>query len=468
MAWAYGAYVGGRLLVLAATVVLARLLTPAEFGLVALALTFMIFMDAARDLGLGQALIVSERGEEEERAQTAFGWGVTIGLCLSLATAAVAPLAARFFDEPELTGLLAALGANFFLRSLGATHLAIARKALNYRVRTVSEIADASVRGVVGIGLALLDFGAWSLVLGYLAGSLTSSTALWLLVPFRPRARLTRAHLRDMLSFGGTLTIVDIGAVLAYNLDYVFIGRVLGASSLGLYSIGFRLPELVVMNIATVAGEVLFPAYAAVDRARVRDAYLSALRYTAMLTVPLAAALIVLAQPLVAVLFGDQWDRSGPVMQVLACYALVVALSIPAGTVFKVTRQAWILVAVTIPFLVLLVVALTIFTDQGIMAVATCTTALEAIGLPILTVIASRRLAVPVRASIAAVAPAVLAALGMAAAMLPCAELIDAPLPALLAGGSLGLAVYLGLLVAFAGEDLRRLRRIAFPGAPAS
>jgi len=467
MAWAYGAYVGGRVLVLVATAILARLLTPAEFGLVALALTFMVFMDAARDLGLGQALIVGEPGEEAEQAQTAFGWGVAIGLSLSLATAAIAPLAARFFDEPELTGLLAALGANFLIRSLGATHLALARKALNYRVRTISEMADVTVRGIVGIALALAGFGAWSLVLGYLAGSATSSLAAWVLVSFRPRARLTRAHLGGMLRFGGTLTLVDIGAVLAYNLDYVFIGRVLGPAAVGLYAIAYRLPELVVMNVATVAGDVLFPAYAAVDRARVRDAYLSALRYTAMLVVPLATGLIVLAEPLVSVLFGDQWDRSAEVMQVLACHTLVVALAIPAGTVFKVTGQAWILLAVTVPYLGLLTVALAIFADEGIMAVAICTTVLQAVGLPIMTTIASRRLAVPLRASLAAVVPVLLAAAAMAAAMLACAELIDPALVVLLAGGALGAAVYLALLAAVATDDLRRLRRMAFPGASA-
>ena len=86
MAWAYGAYVGGRVLVLAQTAILARLLTPADFGLVALALTFMVFLDALKDFGLGQALIVGDPEQDEERAQTAFGWGVVIGLSLTVLT----------------------------------------------------------------------------------------------------------------------------------------------------------------------------------------------------------------------------------------------------------------------------------------------------------------------------------------------------------------------------------------------
>jgi lipopolysaccharide exporter len=468
MAWAYGAYVGGRALVLVSTAILARLLTPRDFGLVALALVFLTFLDAVKDFGLGQALIVSSDEEEAERAQTVFSWTVAIGAGLSLAMAGCGPLAAAFFDEPQLTGLLPAIGLSFFVRSLGATHFALARKQLNYRVRTISEISEVVVRGIVGIALALAGMGAWSLVIGFIAGAVTSSVALWALVPFRPRMRLTRTHLRDLLAFGGMLTVVDVGAVLAYNLDYVFIGGLLGATQLGLYSIAFRIPELVVLNLANVAGNVLFPAYSAIDRSRLREAYLVALRYTGMLTIPIAAGLAVLARPFVLVTFGDQWEASIPVMQILAAYAVCVTLGIPSGTVFKVTGQAWVLVAFTIPGLAVLVTLLAIFADQGIEAVAWCTTALQAASLPLMIWVASRRLDLPIWASVRTLAVPAAATLGMSAALVPVERLIDPALPALLAGIAVGGLVYGALLLVLAREDLSRLRRMAFPKAAAA
>lgn len=463
MAWAYGAYVGGRLLVLVQTAILARLLTPADFGVVALALTFMLFLDALKDFGLGQALIVGDPDEVEARAQTAFGWGVVIGLVLSLVTAAAGPLAASFFREPDLTAMLPLFGATFLVRALGATHFALARKALNYRVRTVSEITEVIVRGVVGIALALAGFDAWSLAIGFFCGTIASTVMLWVMVDFRPRAQLTRRHLRDMLAFGGTLTIVDVGAVLAYNLDYAFVGRVLGTAALGFYSIAFRLPELIVLNLATVAGDVLFPAYAAVDQGRLRDAYLVALRYTAMLTLPIALGLVVLARPVIDVVFGNQWSESIEVMQVLSLYALCVTLAIPCGTVFKVTGQAWVLIVFTVPGLVALVTLLVIFTDQGIMAVALATTAIQAVSLPITAVVASRRLRLPLMANVRALVPAAVAAAVMTAAIVPIERFVAAPLPALLLGGIAGAAVYLGMLMLVARDDLVRLRDMAVP-----
>jgi lipopolysaccharide exporter len=464
MAWAYGAYVGGRVLVLVSTAILARLLTPRDFGVVALALVFTVFFEAIKDLGLGQALIVASPEEEADRAQTVFAWSVVIGIALTLLTAGLSPLIAGFFHQSQLTGLLPVLGLNFILRALGTTHYSLARKHLNYRVRTVSEICEVTVRGIVGIALALSGFGAWSLVLGFVAGVAASTIALWLQVPFRPRAELSRTHLRDLLRFGGVLTVVDIGAVIFYNTDYLFIGRVLGAASLGLYSIGFRIPELAILNVAHVAGDVLFPAYSAIDRERLREGYLTSLRYLAMLTVPLAVGLAALARPVILVVFGHQWVGSISVTRAIAAYTLFATLAIPPGTILKVTRRAWLMVGFSIPVIGVLAALLVIFTREGILAVALATTALQATIAPAQAAVVSRQLALPLWESVRVLIPTVLAAAAMAAALIGLDNVISAPLPALLLGVPLGAAIYLGGLWLLAAEQLRALHAIAFPG----
>jgi PST family polysaccharide transporter len=464
MAWAYGAYIGGRALVLISTAILARLLTPRDFGVVAIALVFTTFLDAIKDLGLGQALIVASPEEESARAQTVFSWSVVLGLILTLVTAALSPLAAAFFHQPKLTALLPVLGSAFLLRSLGTTHYALARKHLDYRVRTVSEITEVTVRGVVGIVLALLGLGAWSLVLGFVAGVAASTIALWALVRFRPQPRLTHTHLRDLLSFGGVLTLLDISAVIFYNLDYIFVGRVLGAVQLGLYSIGFRIPELLVLNVAHVAADVLFPAYSALDRERLREGYLAAVRYVSMLTVPLAVGLAALARPVILVVFGDQWRGSIHVTQVIAAYTLCATLSIPPGTVLKVTRRAKMMVIFSIPAVLLLAGLLTVVTKEGILAVALTTTALQASVVPIQTWVVSRQLDVSFWSSVRLLGPPLLASAAMAAVLVPIDHLIGSPVVALLVGIPAGAAVYLAVLTLVAREHLRRLVRIAFPG----
>jgi lipopolysaccharide exporter len=465
MAWAYSAYVGGRLLVLVSTAILARLLTPRDFGVVALALVFTVFLEATKGVGLGQALIVASPEEEAVRAQTVFSWSVVLGVALSLLAVAIAPLVADFFHQDQLNALLPVLGVSFFLRSLGITHYSLARKHLNYRVRTVSEISEVTLRGIVGIALALLGFGAWSLVIGFVAGVAASTAALWLQVPFRPRLRLTRTHLRDLLGFGGVLTIVDVAAVVFFNTDYLFVGRVLGAASLGLYTIGFRIPELAVLNVAHVAADVLFPAYSALNRTRLREGYLASLRYLTMLTVPLAVGLAALARPVILVVFGHQWLGSVSVTRAIAGYTLFATLAIPPGTILKVTRRVWLMVAFSVPLILVLAGLLVIFTPQGIVAVAVATTALQATIAPIQMTVVSRQLGLPISASIRVLIPPALAAAVMAAVLVAIDHAISSPLPALLIGVPVGVVVYLGVLWPMARNELRALRDLAFPHA---
>jgi PST family polysaccharide transporter len=467
MAWAYGAYGGGRVLVLVSTAILARLLTPRDFGVVALALIFTSFLEAIKDMGLGEALIVADPDEEAARAQTVFSWTVLSAVVLMLLITGIAPLMASFFHQPQLTWLVPVLGLSFPLRALGATHYALARKHLDYRVRTMSEISEVTVRGIVGITLALAGAGAWSLVISFVTGAAVSSLVLWLRVPFRPRLRLTRAHLRDLVSFGGVLTIVDVSSVVIYNTDYLFVGRVLGAASLGLYSIGFRIPELAILNLAHVAADVLFPAYSAVDRARLREAYVASLRYLTMLTVPIAAALVVLARPIVLVVFGHQWTGSIAVSRVIAAYTLFATLAIPPGTVLKVTRRAWRMVAFAVPGVFILVGVLVIFTSRGILAVAIATTVLQATVAPGQALAVSRQLGMSFLVSLRPLVAPVLATAVMAAVLFAIDQAIVVPWVVLAVGIPVGMVVYLGVLTLLAREHLLVLRRMAFPGTRA-
>jgi lipopolysaccharide exporter len=463
MAWAYGAYGSGRLLVVVSTAILARLLTPRDFGVVALAIVATTFLEAAKDIGLGQALILAKPEEEEDRAQTVFAWSLLLGVALAVLTAALSPLISSFFHQPELRWLLSALGLNFILNALSGTHLSLARKHLNYRVRTASELAEVIVRGAVGIALALGGAGAWSLVLGTLAGSAAGATVLWRLVSFRPRLRLARTHLREMLSFGAGLTVSDLTGIVFYNTDYVFIGRVLGASSLGLYTIGFRIPELAILNVGQVAADVLFPAYSALDRSRLRDGYLTGVRYIAMLTVPLGVGLATLARPLILAVFGHKWTGSIPVARAIAGYTLFASLSISPGTVLKVSRNVRLLLVFSVPVTCVLVALLAIFTSHGILTVALITTGLQATIAPAQTIAVSRLLDLPLWDAVRELIPPTLAAVAMGLVLLGMLQLIHDPVTALVVGVPLGAAVYVATLWPLAKQHLRALRQFAFP-----
>lgn len=462
MLWAYGSYIGGRALVLASTVVLARVLAPHDFGLVALALIFTALLETVADLGISRALIITREDELLERADTAFMASVALGLGLTVIVAALGPLAASFFGQPRLTTIMPLLGLNFLLRSLGSTHYALAERRIDFRVRTIAEFASVLVRGLIGIALALAGLGAMSIVLGYLAGTLALTTALWVLVPWRPRLRASRAHLREMAGFGISFSAIDVVAAVSNNIDYFFVGRVLGASALGIYTLGFRLPELLIVNLSMVAARVLFPAFARVERENLGHAFTVALRYTLMISFPLTALLAVLAHPFVLALFGPKWTGAAPAMQVLTVYGLGLALNGPAGAAYKSIGRAGILLVLALPRLGILAVSIPLVVEHGIVAVAACQAGAAVVVALLSTAMAARVLGVGFEPILRAIQAPLLATIAMAAVMVPIQRALG-PWPALLVGGLAGGGTYvavLWLLARDAMEDLRaKLRR---------
>ena len=465
--WAYSSYVGGRLLVLLATAILARLLDPEDFGLVALALVFMAVLETVKDLGLAQALVALRPEDVYERADTVFVATVGLGVTLSAIVAAVSPLAAHFFDEPELTRIMPVLGLTFAIRSLGATHHALAQKEMRFRTRTIAELADVISRGLTGVGLALAGAGAWSLVIGYVVGVSFFVMALWALIPWRPRLRIVRSHLRALLRFGSAITGVDVLSAVLSNADYVFVGKVLGPAALGVYTLAFRLPELAIINIANVAGDVLFPAFANVDRRALAHTYLVSLRYTLMLCMPLAVGMALLAAPLIKVAFGDAWAGAVEPMQLITVYAFAVTVGIPAGTAYKALGRADILLKLALPRAILFVAVVAVVVDQGIVAVALAHAAVAGLFSVIGIMIASRMIDVPLtRILRLGVAPGV-ACLALAAVIVAVDTLVTPAVGTLLVAVPAGAAIYGAVLWALAPDAVRSLReKMRQPEAP--
>jgi len=459
--WAYGSYVGGRVLVLLSIAILARLLSPADFGLVAFALIITVFLDTISDLGLSQALIIVSEEEVEEKADTAWTGGVALAMGMMILTAALGPVAAAFFHEPALTVMLPILSLNFPLRALGLVHQAMLQKRLDFRTTTIVQMADVLVRGSVGIGLALAGAGAYSLVGGYLAGSAAMTIALWAVLPWRPSPRIHRADLRGLLNFGGGLTVLATMSAVVSNADYVAVGRVLGTTELGYYTLGYRLPELLIVNLSVVAGLVLFPSFASIERPALAAAYLSALGYVLMVSTPMAIGLCVLAEPLVLTAFGGQWLDSIQAMQVLTAFAFGVTVSIPGGIVYKSIGRVDVLIKIAIPNTVLSIAAIVIFVDEGIVAVAACQAATTALVALLNTTLASRMLGTGWRRTWAAVAPAVVAGAVLAVALILVATVIDNPYVTLAAAVPIGAVAYLGTLWLVGAEALMKLWRTA-------
>lgn len=460
MYWAYGSFVGLRLMTILVTAVLARLLVPKQFGVVAIATTIMSFLEVAQNVGLSQALVVAEEDEVADQADTAFTLSVGVGLALTLLAAALGPALASFFHQPQLVAIMPVLGSTFLILNLSATHYSLAMRNIDFRSRTVAELANGFARGACGVLLALAGAGVWSLVLGYVAGNIAMTAMLWWFVPWRPRRLLSTHHVRRVLRFGGYSTGVGVMAAFLGQFDNLVVGRVLGETQLGLYSIATSIPGLAITNIAVVAGQVLFPAFSKLDADTLGRGVLTSFSYIAAVVFPLTAFLIVLAEPIIIAVFGPHWKGAVAAARVLCLWAAMSPINMICGNAFMSRGRVRLIFLLAIPQALLLIAGSLIFAPDGIVAVSWVQATIAILAQATTLVIAKRMFELPGAGLLRAFVPPLLASAGLAAVLLGVHTLIDAPWPEIVAGALGGGLVYLGLLHLLAPELLPGILRL--------
>lgn len=342
--WTYVSFAGSKLLVFAATVVLARLLLPAEFGQVGFALLVISYIDTVGDFGVSSALIY-ERERPEEAADVAFLVSLATGALWFAVGFAAAPLVADFFNDPAVVPILRVTAFVFVINALGNTHDAILRRDLAFKKRLVPDFAMALLKGGCSIVLALAGWGVWSLVWGQLIGATAATVALWLTVPWRPRWRASWETARGMLSYGGQIVSVNMVSAVVHDADFVIVGRMLGGAALGLYSLAYRTPEFFITMVIWVIGKVTFPVYSKLrdDPPALRQAFLLTLRYLSLVTLPAGLGLAALGGLFVPAFYGERWVPAVGALQALAVAGALRSLGSHAGDVYKATGRPGIL-----------------------------------------------------------------------------------------------------------------------------
>ena len=415
--WQTASFVLGKLLILVSTIILARLLLPRDFGLVGLALVFITYADVVTDLGVAQALVFFPSGQRRSDA------AVVVCLAVSLLFAGIAivlaPQAAAFFGHPEVTAMFQVLSISLVLRASGQVPDALLRKGLRFRSRLKADVYRSAVQGLISIALALLGLGPWAIIYGYLAGSLIWTAVVWALVDFRLSPdfwRIRRATLSPLLIYGLPAAASTFLLTLVFNVDYLIVGRILGAQALGLYTLGFRIPELLIINLFSVLSVVAFPLYrlASDQPGRIQRGYLFGLRLQAVFGVAAGVELAVLAPMVVHVLFGPRWEGAIVPLEALALYAAFRSLGVGPNDVFRAIGRPGLLTTLSLVRLAAVAPALVAATAFGINGVSW---AQAAVALPLaifMQAVASRILGIPFMRLLAAIGPSV--AVGVAVA----------------------------------------------------
>ncbi len=309
---------------LTSTVILARLLSPDDYGVIAMVMAITAFAGVFRDLGLSSAAV---QKKDLTRAQQSnlFWLNVAMGAVLTTIVAAASPLVAWFYGRPELTLVTVALSFTFLIGSLGTQHGARLVREMQFGRMAVATIAGSIAGLITSVTLALQSFAYWALVWGLLSGAVTTTVLLFILSPFRPALFSRNAGIREMVGFGANVTAFDLVNYFHRNLDNVLIGKFWGADALGLYS---RAYQLLMFPITAVRGPINAVAFPAMSKLQgqpedYRNYYRKVTHLLAWVSMPTTAFLFVASAPLIQLLLGNKWAGVSPLFSILAIVGFI-------------------------------------------------------------------------------------------------------------------------------------------------
>ena len=326
LGWMMASQVAIQVLGLITTIVVANLIGPRELGLAAEALVFATLALVIADFGIASAVVQRPQLWEEDKS-TAFWTSIGLAGILTLVGIALSWPIADLYGEPRVQPLFAAFSFVLPLTAFGIVQAALLTRELQFRTLELRTIVATAAGCAAGICFAVLGFGAWAIVVQTLVVAGTSTALLWRASPWRPKWTFSTASLRDMSGYASHVFGSHALSWGTTNLDNFLIGRFLGATTLGAYTIAFSLMITPVRRIAYPVMQVFFPAFSKLrEPDRVADAWLRAVRMVALIVVPLMLGLIVVAPDLIDVLFGEEWHAAVPVIQILAPVGLIQAL----------------------------------------------------------------------------------------------------------------------------------------------
>ncbi|MES0826903.1 lipopolysaccharide biosynthesis protein [Ruegeria sp. SCP11] len=369
--WAYLSFFSTKILNLVSIVILAWYLEPAEFGTMAICLAILGYFEILSQFGMGTALI-STREKVEETASAVLLCGMVFSSLLAGSIWLSAPSIANWYGDPLLADLLPVIALALIVQALTNVNANFLVRELRLKAKLVPDVLRGLTKGLVSILLALLGFGVWSLVLGYISGAIVGAIALWIIRPWWPTRKPDLATLKYIAHFGAHLIGAETINATPRLLDNLLVGKVLGASALGLYSLAYRIPELGIKSLINVAGFVLHPVMSKIqsDPEALKAYYYGALKYCALLMFGTGAAIAVLAEPLVHVLYPPKWYAMIVPMQLLAIAFAVGTINIVPGNLLKALSRTDLMFKISLINLPFFLVLLWLAVPHGIIAVA--------------------------------------------------------------------------------------------------
>jgi O-antigen/teichoic acid export membrane protein len=325
-----------QLLQFGVSILLARALTPRDFGLIGMITVFTGFAAVFGEIGFSAALIQRE-DVTEAHYSSVFWLNVSVGAGLFAIIIACAPFIAMFYGEPLLKPLVWVVAVNFALSPLGMVQTAMLSREMDFRRLALTNISSAVVSGVAAVTMAHLGLGVWTLAWYVVISSFCTATILWVVTGWAPALRIDISAIREMVAFSSNLLGFRVVNYWCRNGDNLIVGKILGTAPLGVYTRAYSLMLLPLTQMSQILGQVMFPALARVqnDHTKVKRVYLQSVAVIALFSFPTMAGLGVVADDFIAAVYGPKWIAVIPVFRILCIVGLLQSIGFTVGWLFQ-------------------------------------------------------------------------------------------------------------------------------------
>ena len=371
LGWSFGARIFRQISQFVVLAILARLLTPNDFGLIGMVGVFLGFASIFGELGI-TAAIIQNQNLEEKHYTSAFWINIVAGIGLMLIFIVCSQLIANFYNKPVLEDVIKLISFNFILSSFTVIQLAILKKEMNFKLIAIAESIAVVIAGVIGIYLAFHGYGVWSLVFQLMVFTFVNGCLLWIFSTWRPKFVFSGEAVKDIFNFSANVTGFNIVNYFARNIDYLLIGRFLGAGALGFYTLAYKIMLYPLYNISYVIGGVMFPAFSKIqnDLDKVRNSYLKMVKAISLITFLLMLGLFVVAPEFIRVLFGAQWEQVIPLFRILCFCGMFQSIGTTIGNIFMSQGRSDLQLKLQLIGTFIVVIMITVGLNWGIKGVA--------------------------------------------------------------------------------------------------
>jgi len=423
--WSAAQKWGVRIISFVVWLILARLVLPESFGLIAYATVFTAFAQLFVDQGYSDAIVQFPQ-LEREHLDTAFWTSIVSGAVLTVASIAGAGLIANLFHEPRLIPIIKWLSPIFVLSALSSVQQSLLRRNFAFKSLTIRSLIATGTSSVVAVAMAFLGFGVWSLVAKLLIDGLVSVIALWQVSNWRPSFHFSIKRFKELFAYGINILGGNFVDFLSVHSDDFLIGYFLGPIALGYYTLGYNLLLVLTDLLVSVPNLVVFPVFSKIqnDPTRLKSAFYEVTQLQSLIAFPIFLGIVAVAPEAVIVLYSDKWVASIPVIQILMLIGIVRSAVYFYSSIFRAAgKPSWRFGLYSLTAL-LNVVGFVLVVRLGIVAVALSYVVVSYVLMPLYFFLIQKLVHVTLLSHLKQYAPAFLSSLAMVGVVLALKQVV--------------------------------------------